>query len=93
MWPHGCEGVCWGGCASGVVVVAWRGFGAGAGPVNGDEGEGGVWRPGSRVGGAIVAGRVAEEARAGDVVGRIARPGPADPAARGVDGPARVRRV
>ena len=75
------------------MAVAWRGFGAGAVPVNGDEGRRGVWRTGPRVGGAIVAGGVAEEARTGDVVGRIAWPGPEDPTARGVDGPARVRRV
>ena len=62
-------------------------------PVNGDEGGRGVWRPGPRVGGAIVAGGATEEARADGVVGRITRPKSADPAARGVDGPARVRRV
>ena len=72
MWPHDCKGVCRGGYASGVVAVAWRGFGAGAVPVNGEEGGRGVRRPGPRVGGAIVAGGVAEEARADDVIGRIA---------------------
>ena len=86
MWQHGCEGVCRGGCASGVVAVAWRGLGAGTAPVDGDEDERGVRRPGPRVGGTIVTGGVAEEGEGDWVVGRVARSGAVDAAAGGADG-------
>ena len=91
MWQHGCEGVCRGGCALGVVAVSLCGLGAGAVPVNGDEGGRGVWRPGPRVGGAIVAGGIAEEGEGDGVVDQAARSGAVDATAGGADGLVRVR--